>query len=220
MQQAPGRVFIDVGANIGYYSLLVARNCPSCRVIAIEAFPPTVVRLRHHVSINNLRNIRIVPQAVADGEGSLCLHYAGDNNQGATSILPTGTDAEVVEVPCSTLPHLLTAEEIASIRLVKIDVEGAEGCVVRGLNGMLEALPADAEFMVELSDAAPEVTADVFVFFRQHGFCCYQIRNDYSPSAYLDPLVSASIPRLDDVPQEQSDVIFSRFDGKNLAEFI
>ena len=64
---------------------------------------------------------------MADGEGSLCLHYAGDNNQGATSILPTGTDAEVVEVPCSTLPHLLTAEEIASIRLVKIDVEGAEG---------------------------------------------------------------------------------------------
>lgn len=218
MKRSPGRLFIDVGANIGYFSLLVARNCPSCRVVAIEAYPPTIAKLRHHIKINNLNNVRIIPQAVADTTGTLELYYAGDNNQGATSMLPTDADLQNVKVPCAPLPQLITAEELPSVRLIKIDVEGAEGCVVRGLGGMLSSLPADAEFMVELSGSSPAVAAEVFEFFRQQGFWCYQIYNDYSASAYLNRSARSGIPRLNSVPQGQADVIFSRSNQLNLDE--
>ncbi len=116
-------------------------------------------------------------------------------------MFPTGADAQAVSVACAALPQLLTAEEIASIRLVNVDVEGAEGCVVRGFSGMLVALPADAEFMLELSATSPGVAAEVFGVLRQHGFCGYQIRNDYSSSAYLNPPMISDMPSFDAVPE-------------------
>lgn len=57
----PGDIFIDIGANIGYFSVLAARLVgPTGRVFAFEPVPPTVERLRHNIKINGVNNITIV----------------------------------------------------------------------------------------------------------------------------------------------------------------
>lgn len=93
------------------------------------------------------------------------------------------------------LPDLLDTAEIATVRVIKIDVEGAEGSVVRGLAPMLGALRPDAEIAVEV---APERMArlgdrvdDLLAVMRDAGFHGYRLPNDYAPGSYPPALSGA-----------------------------
>lgn len=70
----PGDVFVDVGANIGYFSLLASKLVgPGGRVVAIEASPEVFDLLRRNLELNKAHNVRAVNVAISDREGSLQL---------------------------------------------------------------------------------------------------------------------------------------------------
>jgi len=68
----PGMVAFDVGANVGYYTLLLARGVgPNGRVIAFEPDPVNVAHLKEHMRLNKISNVEIVEAAVSDREGTV-----------------------------------------------------------------------------------------------------------------------------------------------------
>jgi len=114
---SPGQIFVDVGANIGLYSVFAADL--GAHVIAIEPGPKTAARLRRNVRLNDL-SIEVVEAAVTDHTGFTEFDTSGDT----TARLGKG-----IKVAATTLDTILDGRQCAG---VKIDVEGFERLVIEG----------------------------------------------------------------------------------------
>jgi len=119
-------VFIDVGANIGYYSLVLAKKT-GCRVIAVEPNPPALERLKFNVKINeNIKDqITIVPLGIGS-HGEFEIHSEG--NLGAASLHKKIFNEPKNGVKIKTKPLLEILKELGVKRVdaLKIDIEGME----------------------------------------------------------------------------------------------
>jgi FkbM family methyltransferase len=195
----PGRTFIDVGANIGYHTLVAATAEERGRVVAIEASPSICSHLRESLDLNGSPdNVTVVNRAVSDHAGKLTLYKGPVHNTGLTTSVPRHGYVEEGSVECAPLHELLSEEDITTARLVKIDVEGAEGAVLAGMERFLEMCPADVEIVVELSprwwsdrDRSP---IDLLQPFFDAGFHAYELDNNLWPWRYLWP-ASVAAPR-------------------------
>ncbi|EPH46298.1 FkbM family methyltransferase [Streptomyces aurantiacus] len=220
----PGDTFVDVGANIGYFSVLASRLVgPAGRVVAVEASPAFHERLLGQVRLNACGNVRAVNAAVSDREETLTFILASSHNMGANSIVPYAGPAEsTFDIEARPLPELLTHEEITTARVVKIDVEGAEGGVIRGMAPMLDKLRPDAEVTVEVTpDRMRQLgfsAAELLATMRAHGFHAYRIVNEYAPETYPAALRGpAAVPvRWRGPVVDESDLVFSRVDAETL----
>jgi len=216
MSKAADRVFVDVGANIGYFTTLVAKRYPQSSVVSIEAFPPTVEKLRLNLERNCVKNVRLIDVAVSDTEGIVEFFYAGRFNEGATTTVKGRFQSTALPVSCKPLSELLTDEEIAAARLIKIDVEGAELRVINGLVSIVPLLPEDCEVIVEISGDSAEGSGLIYAAFAAHGFHAYELENNYGPLSDLYPQAPRRPQRLSSIPKKQTDVVFSRLDTECL----
>lgn len=121
-----GGVFVDVGANIGYYSLVLAKKA-SCKVVAIEPNPPTLERLYFNIAVNRSlkEKIRVIPFGVGD-PGEFELHLGED--LGLAS-LHSGLFKETgnsVKIKTRPLLDILEEQNINRVDALKIDIEGME----------------------------------------------------------------------------------------------
>jgi FkbM family methyltransferase len=142
----PGEVVLDVGANVGYYSLsAAARVGPGRRVFAFEPGPAAAARLRENAALNGLNNLQVIEAAVADRPGTLRLHLSEDSE--AASLFPSATGvAASVEVPVTTLDDFVKQAALPRVDLLKIDAEGAEVGILRGGRQLLAG--ADAPVLI------------------------------------------------------------------------
>jgi FkbM family methyltransferase len=122
--------FVDIGANVGLYSLYLA-SCGNVRTLAIEPQPGILERLRFHLSANPSANVEVRPVALSDRDGEATL-VLNDSDSGGTHIDKPGLDrnGERISVPCKSLLSVLTEAGVAAIDALKIDVEGAEDIVL------------------------------------------------------------------------------------------
>jgi len=126
----PGSCFLDIGANIGVYSLWVAATCgPQVRIEAFEPDGELCERLRFNLTNNQLKQVHLNPIALGDHEGEVRL-ISGAGNKGENRVESTG---EGTAVPMTTLPAFLARAGIARIDALKIDVEGHETDVLEPL---------------------------------------------------------------------------------------
>lgn len=132
-----GSVFVDVGANIGCYALPAADAVgASGRVLAFEASPTVRRYLERTVVINQARNVEIVPLAAGDYVGSVDFHEAPDYLFGMGSTAPQ-FGATPIQLPISKIDDILEERRIAVVDAVKVDVEGYELAVFRGVRKVL-----------------------------------------------------------------------------------
>lgn len=208
----PSRTFIDVGANIGYFSLLAAKCLTGGQVVSIEALPATFAKLQANVALNGYRNIRTVLCAATDTRRDVAIFPADPGNEGATTMVPGTFQSSPVTVQGRPLPEILSAEEIATARVIKIDVEGAESEVIAGLEPVLPQLSADCEVVMEINVTllGREKSLAIVETFRRHGFSCFSIENDYRPEYYWSFREPKRPQRADLPTQGLVDVIFSR----------
>lgn len=116
-------VFVDAGANTGYYSLTLATHGCS-KIIAIEPNPPTLNLLHFNVRINRLESvIRIEPVCLGPG-GKIPFYCAG--GLGDAGILPRHDPVEPIWLDSVPLLDLLRKHDVARVDALKIDIEGAE----------------------------------------------------------------------------------------------
>jgi len=139
-QLRPGDVMVDVGANFGLHALLGA-SCvgPGGRVYAFEPVPSNYGILERHVALNDFGGrMTIIPKAASDAAGGVLeLHGVQEGVTFAASVRKKGTLGATISVPVTTLDESL-AQRPKPVRLIKIDVEGAEQLVLKGTRQILE----------------------------------------------------------------------------------
>lgn len=128
-----GGVFVDVGANVGLYSLWAARRVgPAGMVIAVEPHPGIGARLAFNVAANGLGNVRIVAAGIGEAPGTARLHSSAGGNVGQSSLLagvafrPDGA----YDVPVRPLLEVVGEAGLTHIDVLKVDVEGYEDRVI------------------------------------------------------------------------------------------
>lgn len=125
---AEASVLIDIGANIGIYSLTAAKNMKDeAQIISFEPAPSTRDRFEQNIRLNGfVERIEIVPAGVGPKAGNLALARDKSHNAGSASFLPGKSGASVANVPVVTLLEELTARGVTKIDVLKIDIEGFE----------------------------------------------------------------------------------------------
>jgi FkbM family methyltransferase len=132
---AKGGTLIDVGANMGYFSLLWAGLNPSATVVAFEASPRNVSLLQNNVKQNHFEDrITVIPKAAGDHAGTINFD-AGPVGQTGWGGISTGALANHIPVPMVRLDEQLPGMRI---NVLKIDVEGADTLVLFGCERLLE----------------------------------------------------------------------------------
>lgn len=127
----PGDTFLDVGANIGYFTLLGSKLVgKQGKVISFEPAPPNAARLKENVMLNRADNVLIHECAVSDKPGTVRIGRSFGGGSATITMRVKETTGETWEVPAVQLDQILAQER--DIRLVKIDTEGAELLVLKG----------------------------------------------------------------------------------------
>jgi FkbM family methyltransferase len=125
-----GAVVYDVGAHIGFFTMIASKS--GARVIAFEANPANVDLLRVNVQENGFRDVTINAMAVSDHSGTLTFATYGYSLVGSIAEVHSAADAILIEVPCVSLDDFVRDGSSPAPTVVKLDVEGAEGLVIRG----------------------------------------------------------------------------------------
>jgi FkbM family methyltransferase len=126
-----GYRFVDIGANIGAYSLFVAaRAGAKARILAVEPQPAVFAKLACNISLNPFGTIKAVACAVADKAGELTL-FLDPSNEGESSVrVLASSGTRSVKSPAVPLLDLLKSEGFTKVDGMKIDVEGAEDLIL------------------------------------------------------------------------------------------
>jgi FkbM family methyltransferase len=139
----PETVFVDVGANFGYFSVLAANligNRSSGRVFAFEPNPKLAELLTRNVEINwSIAPVTFQQAAVADEQGELVLYVPKGHGANASLSAPEGIESVPVAVPAVRLDDALPGDLI--VDLMKVDVEGHELSVLKGARGVISRSP-------------------------------------------------------------------------------
>jgi FkbM family methyltransferase len=127
-----GGVFVDVGANVGTYAMVLARHVgASGKVIAIEPHPVTQARLAFNRAASGFAQVTLVAAAAGDADGELMIETDGDN-LGASHIVSGKSNGGAIKVPSWRLRRILGDAGVAHVDALKIDVEGYEDRVLTG----------------------------------------------------------------------------------------
>jgi FkbM family methyltransferase len=137
----PGDVFYDIGANVGFFSLLGARlvGVDEGKVYAFEAAPDNATAIRANVKLNAISNIRVIDKAVSSRAGMGRLQIVEDQSWSKLEEYGNHPDTRrMIDVELVAIDDLLQADAISPPTVVKIDVEGAEIAVLEGMRTTLE----------------------------------------------------------------------------------
>lgn len=172
----PGMVVVDIGAHIGFFSLLASDRVGSAgKVIAFEPNARNYGRLLTNIALNGRVNIEARSVALADTAGERA--FTGAEDTAFSSLARSDTTGTTV-VPVSTLDRELSAIHGGHCDLVKIDIEGAELLALRGMKQTLSANPhirlvieVHPPLISELGGTANELITRL----REHGFSLYKL---------------------------------------------
>jgi len=135
----PGCVVVDIGAHVGYYTLLASRLVgPQGRVYAFEADPTNYRLLQRNLDLNGTDNVIAVPMAVADRTGSIDF-FRDKRGSDRHSICRSSTITdESIKVEATSLDSFMQQQGCEQIDFLKMDIEGAEPMAVEGMTALLQ----------------------------------------------------------------------------------
>ncbi len=117
----------DIGANVGYYTLIAASRATSGRVYAFEPLPSNVALLHRHLELNRVENVTVLEVAVSDHEGEGRFEMAESNSMGHL-----GTGGKTLRVRLVGMDEAVQRGELPAPTHIKMDIEGAEYDALRG----------------------------------------------------------------------------------------
>jgi FkbM family methyltransferase len=185
---APGGVFYDIGSNVGFFSLLAARRVGERgRVYAFEPVPLNARCIRANAARNDFENVEVVETAVGGAGGTQTLFVTAHPGGATLSARDRPPDVTgTIEVPVTTIDEFVDAGRGLPPTFVKIDVEGLELDVLRGMSQTLESVrPA---ILCEVDDTTLEGLSDKLEDVRgalePHGYTCRQLESSYAHEAW------------------------------------
>jgi len=180
---SPGDCAMDIGANMGYDSLLMSQTVGATgSVIAFEPDHNNLRRLLENTKNLQFQNVAIVSLALADIESLARIEIANIENTGQSNLRHAESNSLSQPVLVSRLENLMELEKPINISLVKIDVEGFEFKVIKGMGNYLDSIQAltceiNHEFLEQCGSSAKEL----FGHMNENGlvsFCAEANSND------------------------------------------
>jgi FkbM family methyltransferase len=173
----PGHIVFDVGANVGYYTVLASRLVGINGIVA--AFEPLIANLiflHQHVSLNKANNVKVLPFAVSDSTGIESFISGGDRAMGKLDHARTGD----ILVPTVTIDEVAERLNLRP-NILKIDVEGAENRVLAGARRTIdECKPA-----IFLSTHSEELRTSCLSSLKEAGYRVDPISHTDDPHEFL-----------------------------------
>ncbi len=205
-----GDTFIDIGANVGFYTLTMATIHPGLQIVAFEPNPKNYSLLQGNVAANKFKNISCEPMAMSDTEGVATL-FLSESDMSAS--LQPGFETQAappISVPTTTVDHYLAWHPAQGRIVIKVDVEGHEEQFLAGAHRTI-------------ASCRPDIIAEVTAPYEKHveqyltgaGYRFYSITNRgllprvsmvpaiYGRFVFLNYLLSAR-------PPEEIAAIFER----------
>jgi len=187
----PGDTFIDIGAHVGYFSVIASRLVGETgHVISIEPDEQNRAMLFRNLELNRCTNVRVIPSCMGDREGEVDLYINSDNDGGhalwnpATHPFNERSRSREIRRPCMmiTLDSLLSsAENIPPIRALKIDAEGCEVAILRGGTRSIASHPIPFLFVEINPHALREMATgvpDLFHLLETQGYSGYLVTTE------------------------------------------
>ncbi|WP_242406156.1 FkbM family methyltransferase [Halostagnicola larsenii] len=174
-------IVYDVGANVGTYTCFAAMKLQSQQTVAFEPESRNAERLRGNLELNNL-DARVLEVALSDTNGTIDFALSGDEAGEGEHAIATDQATETIEVETVRGDRVIEERDLTPPSVVKIDVEGAELSVLRGLsetlreNVRLAYVEVHSEKLPAFGDSAPEVRA----FLEGAGFDVTELSSDRS----------------------------------------
>jgi len=132
----PGMTFLDVGANIGYYTALAIGRIGDGKIVAFEPDPENFTFLEKTAAANHSRDLVCLQKAVGSEKGIATL-YASTTNRGDNRLYANDLSDRSVQVEVNTVDAMLGELGIEAADLIKIDIQGFEGQALRGMEGTI-----------------------------------------------------------------------------------
>jgi FkbM family methyltransferase len=157
-----GGCMLDVGANVGYFTLLGSRCVgPAGNIVSFEPVPTIRAALRRNLQLGGVANVTVREEAASNEDGETPIHVAPSDHRGMSSLRALVNAAERVVVKTARIDGVVPSE--ATVHLVKIDVEGAEYLALRGMENCLRRWRPDIvieisqHFLKEMGASAEEL---------------------------------------------------------------
>jgi FkbM family methyltransferase len=177
-QLREGDLYVDIGANIGYFSLLASRCVgDSGKVISVEADPVTFAVLTSNLQLNGCRNVLARNVAATATRCRVGIERTDPHNLGSNAIRIGTGDGIIDGLPLRDI----VGEDLSRVRFIKIDIEGSEEPILRAI---LEALPDLPDDLIVASEVSP-ASQDHVARFAGAGFRVYSMQNVYTIDYYL-----------------------------------
>ena len=206
----PGDVVYDCGANLGLYARYLVGTLGAGRVVAFEPSPDNRALLMQNLALGDIANrVTVMPMALADEDGTA--EFQVDDMQSASGTLSKVTGGEpcvgrknlglgplTEQVLCRRLDTVMAEEKLPPPDVLKIDVEGAEGLLLRGAAGVLRE--RGPRLLVELH--GPEMARDVVTLLHELGYACAaKVAPHLYPGGYgrVDPSLLGRVTGLYDI---------------------
>ena len=198
-----GDVVVDVGANVGYYTLLASSLvAEEGLVFSFEPEAASRTRLEEHLALNAVHNVRVFPLGLGERNEEAVLYAGPSRNPGLASLRPRQGRTGKKRTRLGRGDVLVPPEIWPRVRLIKVDVEGAELGVLRGLSGLLEAdavpyliVEVTPEYLVEMGESEE----DLLTFLGDYGYSMRRITEappgqtwQYDALFWRDDLISQS----------------------------
>lgn len=181
---AEGKTFLDIGANAGKYSIMLAKQSPKNRIISFEPTQFTYQVLEKNIAINQIASqVKAFNLGLSDQKDELSfakhINQTGLNYLIPNGKLPNPEEFEVTKIKVASLDEILIQNQvnISNIALVKIDVEGHEFRVLKGATQTLTQLSSSAKIMVEIHQKNTAKAA-IMDYLKSFDFDCKQLDDE------------------------------------------
>lgn len=185
-----GDIFLDVGANIGLFSLIASQYVESKgKIYAFEPTPETFSRLCENVEINAFSNISTFQIGLSDKEEELLFNVsqAGYDAWNSFAKLKELEDSCSISIKTTTLDSFLNQQEISDVNLIKIDVEGWEMNVLKGAKDLLSKEKAPV-LMIEFTEgnafSAGYYCGEIYDYVKKYGYNWYRYDSKQNTLVY------------------------------------
>ena len=209
-----GMTCLDVGGNIGYYTMLESQIVgDEGKVIAIEPSPPNYERLKHNLGIQNSSNVTSYNFAAGDKDGEVNFLVYKESNGSFT--IPDGEETslpgDLIKVPAKRLDTFLDEISLDKVDFVRMDVEGYEYHIIQGMEKIIEKFKPMFQIEVHSTLLGLENTKKFLKEFQNAG---YEAKY-YVPRDIDLPIIGT----MRDVKQHSIDTLIEMLDNDTLSHF-
>jgi FkbM family methyltransferase len=214
-------VVVDAGANIGFYTLLMAQKVKSGKVFGFEPVPKNFSTLKHNISFSpHIHKIQLQNNGLWHEKDLLQFSLDESMEDNVGSFTAGRVDRALSREACEVFPLDDFCQGFAKLDFIKMDIEGAELSALRGAQKTIERLRP--QFLIEINRRACERFGynqeEIFMFFKKRGYKFFQVGDVVERSRWIESFSHIDQANVFVLNEKRSQKIPKAWDSKEIKK--